>query len=91
MYDPGYPPGCYFYNDYYWYGGYRYPRDVFINRYVVVNIRERRYIDVEQNRRFGQQMEVRQRNDFARNHGMRPGGRPVRPGARPAPRDREHY
>jgi hypothetical protein len=91
-YDPGYPPGCYFYNDCYWYGGYRYPHDVFINRYVTVNVRERRFIDVEANRRQGMQIEERHRAEFAQNHGVRrpedvrqaEHDRVARPGARPA-------
>ncbi len=92
VYDPGYPPGCYFYGGYYWYGGYRYEHDVFIHRYVTVNIRERRYVNVEQNRQYGRQMEARQRSEFAVNHGQ-PAGRPIRAAARPgpAPRQREHY
>jgi hypothetical protein len=83
VYDPGYPPGCYFYNGFYWYGGYRYPHDVFINRYVTVNVRERRFINVEENRRQGVQIEARHRTEFAQNHGV-PQGRVARPGARPA-------
>ena len=50
-YDPGYPPGTYYYNGYYYYGGYRYERDVFVTRYVNVNVRENRYVNVEDNRR----------------------------------------
>lgn len=88
VYDPGYPPGVYFYNNYYWYGGYRYPRDVFINRYVAVNVREHRYINVEENRRLGRQIEIRHRTEFAANRG-RP-VRQVRPAARPEHREREH-
>lgn len=73
VYDPGYPPGVYFYGDYYWYRGYRYPHDVFINRYVVVNVRERRFVDVEQNRRMGQQLAARQRVAYANTHGVHTG------------------
>jgi hypothetical protein len=84
VYDPGYPPGCYFYNDYYWYGGYRYPHDVFINRYVRVNVRENRFSNVEENRRQGQQIEARHRAEFAENHGVRQANRAAKPAARPA-------
>lgn len=65
IYEPGYPPGVYFCDDYYWYNGYRYPHDVFVNQYVVVNVRENRYIDVEENRRVGQQIEVQHRQQYA--------------------------
>jgi hypothetical protein len=58
VYDPGYPPGVYFYNNYYWYGGYRYERDVFINRVVNVNIRENRYVNVTENRRVAQRIQT---------------------------------
>jgi hypothetical protein len=75
IYDPGFPPGVYFYNDYYWYNGYRYPRDVFVQRYVNVNVREHRYIDRESNRRMGAPMEVRQREEFTRTRGVH--GKPV--------------
>jgi hypothetical protein len=79
IYDPGYPPGTYFYGGFYYYGGYRYPHDVFVNRFVVVNVREHRYVDVEQNRRVGSVMVERQRADYGRT-----GGRHV--AVRPAPR-----
>lgn len=76
VYDVGYPPGCYFYNDYYWYGHYRYPHDVFINRYVTVNIREHRYVSVDENRRMGAQIERRQQITY-----QQAGGRQIaRPG-----------
>jgi hypothetical protein len=68
VYDPGFPPGTYFYSGYYWYGGYRYEHDVFIHRYVDVNVREHRYIDVSENRRAGQRVEQRQVTQFARQH-----------------------
>jgi hypothetical protein len=69
VYDTGFPPGVYFYNGFYWYGGYRYEHDVFVNRYVVVNIREHRYVDVEENRRAGVRIEAEHRQAFAVNHG----------------------
>jgi hypothetical protein len=71
VYDPGYPPGCYFYSGFYWYGGYRYPHDVFIDRYVTVNVRENRFINVEENRRAGVRIEEQHRVEFAQNHGVR--------------------
>jgi hypothetical protein len=83
VYDPGFPPGVYFYNNYYWYGGYRYPHDVFINRYVTRNIHENRYINTEENRQMGQRIESQHREEFARTRGIH--------AARPAERrDSEH-
>lgn len=79
VYDVGYPPGCYFYNNYYWYGGYRYQRNVFINRYVTVNIRERRFVNAEENRRRGGQIEQHQRVVYQQTGGRqtaRPGQTP---------------
>jgi hypothetical protein len=73
VYDPGFPPGCYFYDGYYWYDGYRYPHDVFVNDYVVANVREHRFIDVEENRRTGARIEVEHRQQYAQNHGIRRG------------------
>jgi hypothetical protein len=87
VYDPGFPPGVYFYNDYYWYNGYRYPHDVFINRYVTVNVRENRFINVDENRRLGQRIEVEHRQDFAANHGVHRGHAPA---ADQHPEHREH-
>lgn len=81
IYDPGYPPGVYFCDGFYWYGGYRYERDVFINRVVVVNVREHRYVNVEENRRYGARVELRQRQEFAARHDPR-GARPARASAR---------
>ena len=57
IYEEGYPPGAYRYGDYYYYEGRRYERDVFITRVVNVNIRERRYINVEENRRISREVE----------------------------------
>ena len=69
IYDEGYPPGCYFYGGYYWYGGYRYEHDVFVHRYVEVNVREHRYVNVEENRRYGHQMEQHQRTVYQQTGG----------------------
>lgn len=71
IYDEGYPPGCYVYENYYYYNGYRYPRDVFVNQYVQENIRQHRFVNADENRRQGQQIEQRQREEFTRNHGVR--------------------
>ena len=88
IYDPGYPPGCYFYNNYYWYNGYRYPHDVFVREYVTVNVRERRFVDVNENRRSAVIIQDRHRTEYAANHGVH--GRPaVRPAGRPGPEHRE--
>jgi hypothetical protein len=84
VYDPGYPPGAYYYSGYYWYGGYRYPHDVFVNQYVNANIRENRYVNVEENRRVGQQVEARHRALYATNHGVRPHPTP-QPNVHPKP------
>ncbi len=51
IYDPGYPPGCYYYGDDVYYEGRAYRRDVFVNRVVNVNIHENRYVNIEENRR----------------------------------------
>jgi hypothetical protein len=79
VYDEGYPPGTYIYNDYYYYGGYRYPRDVFVNRFVQDNIRQHRYTNADDNRRQGQQIEQRQRTEFTKTRGVRQNvaGRPA--------------
>jgi hypothetical protein len=66
VYDPGYPPGTYYYNGFYYYGGYRYEHDVFVNRYVVVNVRENRYANVEENRRAGAAVAQQQRVQYQR-------------------------
>ena len=87
VYDPGFPPGVYFYNNYYWYGGYRYPHDVFINRVVTVNIHENRYVRVDENRRMGAPMEARQREDFARTRGVH---QPARPAEHREPEHKDH-
>jgi hypothetical protein len=71
VYDPGFPPGVYLYDNFYYYGGYRYPHDAFVNRYVQENIRQNRYTNVEDNRRQGQQIEQRQRTEFAKTGGKR--------------------
>lgn len=69
IYDPGYPPGVYYYNNCYWYHGYRYERDVFVTRYVDVNVRERRYVNVEENRAEGRRFEQMHREEYARTEG----------------------
>ena len=71
VYDPGYPPGAYFYNGYYWYGGYRYQHDVFINQYVAVNVREHRFADAAENRQRAMvaERDKNNRRDVTRNHG----------------------
>ncbi|HET6248859.1 MAG TPA: hypothetical protein VFE47_14270 [Tepidisphaeraceae bacterium] len=71
IYDEGYPPGTYSYNGYYYYGGYRYPRDIFVNRYVQENIRQHKFIDKDQNRKRGEQIEQRHRTEYAKTKGVR--------------------
>ncbi len=66
VYDPGYPPGCYMVGGFYWYNGSRYDHDVFVNRYVTVNIREGRYTNPEENRRVGAKIEVQHREEYAK-------------------------
>ena len=75
IYDEGFPPGVYLYGGFYYYGGYRYHRDIFIDRYVSINIRERRFIDVERNRRLGHEIEERHRAEFVK-YGPRHDARP---------------
>ncbi|HEX4124773.1 MAG TPA: hypothetical protein VHY37_08620 [Tepidisphaeraceae bacterium] len=60
VYDPGYPPGVYLYGGYYYYNGYRYPHDVFVHRYVDVNVRNHRYMDRDENRRQGEAIRARE-------------------------------
>jgi len=71
VYDEGFPPGVYLYDNYYYYGGYRYPHDLFINQYVQRNVQQHRYVNVEDNRRQGQKLEQGQRAEFAKTHGVR--------------------
>jgi hypothetical protein len=66
VYDPGFPPGCYLVGGFYWYNGSRYDHDVFMNRYVTVNIREGRYTNAEENRRVGVKIEVQHRAEYAK-------------------------
>jgi hypothetical protein len=66
VYEPGYPPGCYFYGGFVYYGGYRYHRDVFVHRYVEVNVRQHRYVNVTENRRLGHTIEVRHKTEFVK-------------------------
>jgi hypothetical protein len=82
IYDEGYPPGTYTYNGYYYYGGYRYPHDVFVNQYVQENIRQHRYVDAGDNRKQGLQIEQRNRTEFAQTHGVRK-NRPAAQGGQP--------
>lgn len=72
VYDAGFPPGVYLVGGYYWYGGYRYDHDVFVNGYVAANIREHRYADVAENRRAGVVIEQQHRAEFAKTGGKRP-------------------
>jgi hypothetical protein len=86
IYDPGYPPGTYFYGGYYYYGRYRYPHDVFVHRYVDVNVHQHRYVDVNRNRHMGAAMVQRQRADYARTGGRHtPAGHPVQHGGHAGP------
>ena len=73
VYEVGYPPGCYVYNGFYWYGGRRYEHDVFVTRVVNVNIREHRYVNIVENRRAGERIEVQHRQQFAAVHHDAPG------------------
>jgi len=66
VYEPGYPPGTYLYGGFYYYGGYRYHHDVFIHRYVEVNVHEHRYVDVVENRRLGHVVEERHRTEYVK-------------------------
>jgi len=66
VYEPGYPPGTYLYGGFYYYGGYRYHHDVFIHRYVEVNVREHRYVNVVENRRLGHVVEERHRTEYVK-------------------------
>jgi hypothetical protein len=66
VYDEGYPPGCYLYGGFIYYGGYRYHRDIFVERVVRVNVREHRYVNVVENRRAGHVIEERHRTEFVK-------------------------
>jgi hypothetical protein len=85
MYDPGYPPGTYYdpENGCYYYNGYVYPHDVFVERYVAVNVRDHRYEDVDANRRNGRVFEERGRADAGRRGGH--------PAPTPARRGDDHH
>ena len=72
VYDEGYPPGAFVCNNYVYYGAYRYPQTLFVNDYVQRNVREHRYVDREENRRAGQQIEAKQRTSFEKFQGKRP-------------------
>lgn len=69
VYDPGFPPGTYLYNGYYYYGRYRYPHDVFVNRYVAANVSAHRYANVDENRKAGTPIEAQHRANYAKNAG----------------------
>jgi hypothetical protein len=71
VYDPGYPPGTYYYGGNYYYGGYRYQQDVFVTRVVNVNVHENRYVNVADNRRASLQTQARQPAPYARPGGVR--------------------
>lgn len=71
VYDPGFPPGVYLYGGFYYYGGYRYSHDVFIDRVVHRNIAAHRYMDRDENRRFGQRIVQTHRETFNRTGGRR--------------------
>jgi hypothetical protein len=79
IYDRGYPPGTYVWNGYYYYGGYRYERNVFVQRVVNVNIQKNVYVNVVDNRQRGRQIEETHRRDFENHHGSGPGPKPVNP------------
>jgi hypothetical protein len=66
VYEPGFPPGTYLFGGFYYYGGYRYNHDVFVHRYVEVNVRERRFINITENRRIGHTIEERHRTEFVK-------------------------
>ncbi|MBI3820328.1 MAG: hypothetical protein HY286_16680 [Planctomycetes bacterium] len=69
IYERGFPPGCYLYNNYYWYNGYRYEHDVFIERHVTVNIRENRYVNVQENKSKIVQIRKEHEDTFAKTGG----------------------
>ena len=71
VYDAGFPPGVYLDGGFYWYGGYRYPQDVFVSGYVAANIRGGRFADAAANRRAGVAIEAQHRAEFARTGGKR--------------------
>jgi hypothetical protein len=83
VYDEGFPPGVYLYDNFYYYNGYRYDHDVFVNRFVKANIANRRYVNVEENRRLGGQIEEKQKADFQKTGGKHP-AKEARPGDKPA-------
>ena len=68
IYDPGYPPGCYYYGDDVYYEGRAYRRDVFVSHVVNVNIRENRYVNAEQNRRSANTYVTRDTVHYQNNH-----------------------
>jgi hypothetical protein len=72
VFDAGFPPGVYLDGGFYWYGGYRYPQDVFVNGYVATNLRGGLYTNVAENRRAGAVIEQQHRAEFAKTGGKRP-------------------
>jgi hypothetical protein len=50
VFDPGFPPGCYVYEGYYYYRGYRFEQAAF-RRYAERNLREHRFVHPETNRK----------------------------------------
>jgi hypothetical protein len=71
VYDAGFPPGVYLDGGFYWYGGFRYPQDVFINGYVATNLRGGLYANVAENRRAGVAIEAQHRATFTKTGGKR--------------------
>ncbi|HWE01498.1 MAG TPA: hypothetical protein VG326_03740 [Tepidisphaeraceae bacterium] len=66
--DPGFPPGTYAYNGYYYYGGYRYPQDAFVSGYVQNNLNQRRFVNVGENRVQVDQIAKQEREVTAANN-----------------------
>ncbi|MGD1001875.1 MAG: hypothetical protein ABSA67_14365 [Candidatus Brocadiia bacterium] len=79
IYDTGYPPGCYLYGGFYFYGGRRYTHDVFVRDIVTVNIREHRYVNVEENRRAGERIKVQHATEYKKTGGHPQAGKPAHP------------
>ena len=69
VYEQGYPPGCYFYGGFAYYGGRRYERDVFVNRVVNVNVHENRYVNVTENRTVVERVKVEHQHEYDRTGG----------------------
>jgi len=69
QFELGFPPGCFFWHDHYYFGGYCYTRDVFLNRVVHENILHHRYVNVEENRRAAASFQTRDRERFTKTGG----------------------